>query len=493
MLSVSPIVPNLSGRPANPIRWPKQEALAVGKPSSVRFGGLGDSLSAFISLIDRSRAAELVSSDGLGMLAPRTAVAAGFRGADDARETLIREAAGLFCVALLAGLGNQFMVRVLGNRVGFYNPHGLPGKAWIGAKSLRTFSQLYDQALETHGSISEARKGFIRSVLEGLESGDRQLSVQGRLTGLKALLGKASHSPEAEKALRQMMKESGMPSGNAKRLYQMLQQGELDKLGQAFLDVGWGRLTPNGQKELAGWFAQKASGSASVRGTSVFDQMAWQSVRKAGKGLPDHALHSAFLRKRLALGLQNLKALDVRFAKEIDQVALDQGLTSEVRLKAGGKTLLAGQSRQRVLQEMKYFLEYFVDSAGFEVSQSKGLASHLGLGPSWKAQREMLRQKLFASEAKGLARLFPQVSDGLVSAALKAKAGYTWAPIAVAILANGLTTFLNNYVTQWKYGGKVFFPGEEAYATKSNTGVIAYPMPSSPMMNRQSAWNGRLV
>ena len=158
-------------------------------------------------------------------------------------------------------------------------------------------------------------------------------------------------------------------------------------------------------------------------------------------------------------------------------------MTSEVRLKAGGKTLLAGQSRQRVLQEMKYFLEYFVDSAGFEVSQSKGWASHLGLGPTWQAQREMLRQKLLASESKGLARLFPQVSDGLVSAALKAKVGYTWAPVAVAILANGLSTFLNNYVTQWKYGGKVFFPGEEAYAAKLGASAIA-----SPCLPRRQLW-----
>jgi hypothetical protein len=426
----------------------------------IRFGGVGDAVSGFIGLIDRNRAAELIASDGLGMLAPRTAVAAGFRGTDDARETLIREGAGLVCVALLAGLSNQFMIHVLGNRAGFYNPHGTPAKAWISAKNLSVYSQLYDHALNTQQGILNVRQAFIQQVLQGLESGDRQLSVDGRLASLKKLLKSPEKRFAAEKALQQIVNELPTLHLNPAQQKEHLDQlaiGKAKPLRDKLLAAHWGRLSPLGQQELSEWFQPKASKDFQLKGTTNFNQQAQARVDELHQGLSPAAQKAAFLKERLNLSLHHLHGDDRLFAQSLDQIALEHGLTSVVHLKdsheSGGRILTEDQSRQTLLKELKYFLEHYVDRAADEVGS---------LSKKWPEQKTLLWEKLFASPSKGWRALFPQLNDGLVSGMLKAKTGYTAVPILVAIIANGATTFLNNYITQKKHQGKVFFPGEEA-------------------------------
>lgn len=458
-------------------------------PVTVRFGGVGDAVSSFISLIDRNRAAELVASDGLGMLVPRTAVAAGFRGGDDARETLIREGAGLFCVALLAGLSNQMMIHVLGNRVGVYNPHGTPVKAWIGAKNLRAYSHLYEEVLKNsnHGSVGEVRQAFVQKILSGLESGDRQLSVDSRLAALDAL--KQSHPALADKVLGQMAQDLQNGAEKKPDYAALFKSGRRDILRQTLLDNGWGRLSPEGIRELTGYFAQKSSGEIGAIGTVPVDALAWSQVNEFEKNVSPAARQSAFLKTRLQLSLKNLKDETPSFIRTVDQLALDHGLTSVVHLKSNGGTgeaLLSGQSRQTVLKEIKAFLEHYVDRAGYEVRQS-----FKGKDAAWALQRELLSHKLFASSGTGLKRLIPQVEDGLVTAMLKAKTGYSLVPIAIAIIANGISTFMNNYITQRKYKGRVFFPGEETYLSRTQPQVQAPGVGHGPSM--AMAMGGRLA
>lgn len=430
------------------------------KTKNIQFGGVGDIVSAAIGAIDKSRPAELITSDVLGMLVPRTGVAAGFRGMDDARETLIREGAGVVCVAMLAGLSNQAMVHLLGNRVGFYNPHGTPGKAWIGAKNLRVFSELYDESLKNGEvkSIDKARADFVKQVLSRLESGDRQLSLEGRLTNLKQL-----SSPDAEKALERMVRDvhgDKVGSNILSNYKTWFKAGKTDELRTNFLKDGWGKLSTEGRQALTEYFEPNA--------TAKLDQQAWDKVHNETTGLSGNKLQRAFLKERLRLALAHFKTTDAKFGEDIDKLALNKNLTSVVNLmdEQGKEALLAGRSRKDLLKEMKYFLEHYVDRAAFAVSHAKD-GKALGKPLTWSEQQAGLRAKLFHNSAQGFmgklfGKVFPKAEDGLVTATLKAKNAYTWVPISIAIIANGITTFLNNYVTQKKYGGKVFFPGEMA-------------------------------
>ncbi len=458
----SPILNPISRKPLTARSQP-----VIRKPNTQpQFSGVGDMVSSFIGLIDRNRVAELVASDGLGMLAPRTAVATGVRGVDDGRETLIREGAGLVCVALLAGLSNQFMIQALGNRVGLYNPHGTPAKAWIGAQNLRVLSERYQKTLMERPaqSIEGVRKAFLADILNGLESGDHQLSLEGRMTTLKALPAKAQ-----EPVLKEMLKALAIPVERHADYQRLLQQNQFGALQKMLRAAGWGKLSQQGKEALSDWLTPKTVDgkgliSSALKGTTPFDKLATQRVQTLNPGLAKTApeFQKAFLTERLNMGLSQLQHAEAPFVKAVDDLALRHGLTSVVNLRAAsgaGDLLLTGQSRQTLLKELKAFLEHYVDRAGYAVTQQ-------GAKP-WLMQRQLLWKTLFAPSQSWAAKLLPQAADGLVTATLKTKNAYTWLPITIAIAANGATTFLNNYVTQKKHGGKVFFPGEEARVFQS--------------------------
>jgi hypothetical protein len=459
----------------NRIKQGRLGGQSVNRQAPVRFSGAGDALSSLISVIDSKRVVELVTSDFAGMLLPRGLVAAIFRGNDDARETVNREAFGLFCVALLSGLTNQLMVQALGNRVGFYNPHGIPAKAWISAKNLRVYGELYKQALQAPGvhSIQDGRTTFLERIFDGLESGDKKLSLNGRLMTLKSLAKKESVGASVRQALAQMTRDAhGAAATDALQqdYWNYFQAGRMDTLREEFLKAGWGKLSAEGKKQLFDAFRQTEPGGA-AEGLVSIDRMAWNRVNELQPKATGIARQKEFLKQRMLVSLKNLRDQTPDFIKRVDQVALNHGLTSLVDLKAtaapGAETLTSGQSRQTILKEVKAFLDHYVDRAGFEVSESLKTKKDTALSMSdWGAQKEMLYTRLFAPSAKGLGRLLPQAEDGLVTATLKAKTAYTVVPILVAIIANGITTFMNNYITQKKYHGRVFFPGEETYINR---------------------------
>jgi hypothetical protein len=360
------------------------------------------------------------------------------------------------------------MIRLLGNGVNAANPHGIPAQAWINAKNLRVFSQLYDQSLSTAHNLADARQAFIRQVLAGLESGDRTLSAQGRLASLQGL-SQLGDDKAFERTLAQTMQEldGKLPSPERLREFQtLLTSGKIDALHQELLEAGWGTLSKPVQETLLGWFSQKVPGDTGVRGTMPLDHLARQRVQETAQGLSEPQRAQAFRKARLSISRAHLNDLDPEFTKAVDELVLNHGLTSVVHLKdsATGKTLLSGQSRKTLLGELKYFLEHYADRAAFQAenaAKTKGLSA-----VPWAEQRTLVREALFAAPSRGLRGLLPHLEDGLVTAALKGKRVYTWVPILIAVSANGIATFLNNYVTRRKYGGKVFFPGEEAFAQK---------------------------
>lgn len=452
-----------------------QVAMTSTAKRPVRFSGFGDMVSSGINAIDGHRLLELLLLDFLGMLVPRTTIATTYRGVDDGRETFIRETTGIFCVGLLAGFIHLGLVNGVGNRLNPFNPHGTPTKAWVNAKTLTTFSHLYEDTLNTaphNATPAQVRERFVERILKGMESTDANLSVEGRLGTLKSLADGPDGEADAKKLLNQMLVDrfgnhvNPALKGRAHNaLNKGLQSDDLSELRNILVkEGGWGKLSEAGAKELGEWFhPQKASEAGHLKGTIPFDARAHQQLSDLEKLSPIQNRERTFIKQRLSMALADLENREPQFMKAVNQIALNRDLTSTLHLKdANGKILLGQQSRDTLLKELKHFLEHYVDRAAFDVEHQPG-RSHL----PWEDQKRLLHKALFASPNKGLAALLPHSSDGLVTATLRAKSGYLWIPLLLTFAANGIFTFANNRLTQNKHNGRVYFPGEEAALQRS--------------------------
>lgn len=469
--------------------------LSAKTPQTPRFGaGIGDAVSAGVGIIDSNRFVELVCSDLFAMIFPRTAIAHHERGVDDARETFIREFSGLVGNMFVVGWAGQLAVAALGGGVNAYNPHGIPAKAWVSSTNMGAFSDLYKASLEKATSAKEARTDFIETILKGLESGDKTLSIDGRLASLRRL-----EAPQAQAALAQMVEtvhgeEEAMHQ--LPRYQELLTKGNTAELRNLFLQNGWGRLSEESQEVLAEFYDQANGLKPSIKGTHNFDIATTHDLRGdlwaqtqdkldafeaklAQKNLKPKEYEKQlelfrdqlFAKHRLDLSLADLGKPTEHFEKAISQEALERGLTSTIHLRnltsdtpTTRAFLSAGQSRNTFLKELKFFLEQYVDRA----SHGADMAA------DWK---QHIQEALFKKSKQGwLHPIWPSIEDGLITATRKSKFMYTAVPMVTSILTAGAFTFFNQWLTRRKHGGKVFFPGELAGFHTSK----ASPIGSSP-------------
>jgi hypothetical protein len=481
-----------------------------------RFGGVGDAVSGLVGALDSNRMIELVTSDGIGMILPRTALALNCRGTDDARETFLRETSGLIGNIFLMGWAGYAVTRLLGDSVNFHNPKGIPGRAWITAPTLDAFGKIYKEELQKAqqsatapevGNLSKpieaARSGFIHRILNGLESDDRELSIEGRLASMEQLEPKDQEKILAEmiksvpqkielKACTQLLDQlhplkNSLHLPQNKARYTTLRQ----QLRQTFLDAGWGKLSPVGKESLTQAFALKDTQHVGTQlmGTIPFDALArarvdelqeafiqssptLNALLEEHKGSPQGDLEKArllklhgfdaqkeFIKQRLARSVTDLRHDAAAFQKKVDKAALLHGLTGTVdlrhRLEGSGEIQLSA-NRGVMIKELKHFLEQFVDRAAH--------AAHEAAGPHecWDETRKRIEHNLSAHSTNGglFQNIIPQAEDGLMTAAIKSKGAYTWIPLGFCIAAAGVFTFYNNYLTMKKHSGRIFFPGE---------------------------------
>lgn len=484
-------------------------APANNPPGPPRFSGLGDVMSRMIGVVDGNRLVELTSTDIIGMCLPRTGIEASMRppGArvDAARETAIREISGLVGNIFVVGWFSHMMLKLLGNQVNRYNPNGLPPSAWINAETLEAFGKLYEQTLQSAKNPAEARARFINTVLNGLISGDRPLSKMATLQGLGLLEGQAQID-----YLTQLCKQILPQEKFSVLLKEVGKQKEVARqvelLTKALTGTEHGHLSDTAKQTLAQAFGFKRPGTESQLGTNRFNeraaQLAEEHLRTIKPNLPKlptsketsfralldeptQALYDKeFIRARFRLSMDDLRSADQLFAKAAGKEALAGGLTHTVHLLAPDGTALAREkSRDTILQELKHFLEQFVDRATHNVNPA---------GTEWK---ETVLHRLFSRTEKSspLSRLIPQADDGLVATALKSKTAYTHIPLALAIVFSIGVAFYNNWLTRKKHGGKMFFPGEggpQGATTGNSPAPLAAPLPpasgSASVLRRDS-------
>jgi hypothetical protein len=440
----------------------------------MRFGGGMDAISKLVGVIDGNRMIEMGTTDFLGMCAPRTAIEYRERGGDAARETVIREVAGGICNVFLAGWLSLAMLGMLGSSVNRYNPHGIPGKAWISARSLEAFAGLYRNILAdtVHPvkDMAEARERFIRQVLSGLVSADQASSRVSLLQSAHELA-----PPAQVRYLRELLKDV-LPEAAFEKLSAEIQadapEKQAEKLTEVFQREYQGKLSPEAQERLYRYFSLKADHDmVGAQGTNRFNELAMAQVREKKTYLEEEARRlnrpvaealkgfdeaKEFKSARIRLSLADLHGTEREFLKQVSEIAQSGKLTSSVHLYGPDKQLilktglLKDTGRDALLGELKHFLEQFVDRAGHGVNDRAA---------NWKEQ--VLRTLNRPSEKQGLfSRWLPQADEGLLRSALKAKAAYTWVPMLGATLVGMSVGFFNNWLTKKRNGGKVSYPGD---------------------------------
>lgn len=442
-----------------------------------RFTGVVDGLANAVGILDSNRLIELVSTDIIGMCLPRTAIEAGMRPPgyrlDAARETAIREFAGLIGNVFVVGWLSHLLLKAVGGKLHAYNPQGIPAKAWLNAESLHAFGTLYDQVLaQNPASPAASRRQFIDRVLHGLVSADQPLRQASLLKGVATL-----PLPAQAAYLTQLVTDH-LPAADAQTVLKQLRLLPTDEriahLRQALeTQTRPGRLSDQARQALQDAFQLAPKGAETQLNTQRLNQRAEQLTQEAlahakpklerqaqQTGRPLAELEAsfrqkAFMQNRLKLSLSALKHHHPAFTKHVDQLALHGNLTDTIHLtQADGTVLARNQKRATLLNELKHFLEQYVDRAHHGLEQPQRT-----LSADWQ---QTVRERLFAQSRQTgwLQRLWPQIDDGLIASTFKSKTLYTWTPLVLASMLSIGVAFYNNWLTQKKHGGQSFFPGD---------------------------------
>lgn len=506
-------------------------------PPPIQFGGVVDAvtntLSKGIGYIDSRPTLNLATTDVGGMGVPRAGLEWKKRGVDAGIETIIRELTGLFVNMFASILFCRFALNAFGQRVNLSNPQGINQGAWINLPNLEAFSKIYQDALDNSKSLKEARQVFIKKVLEGMESQDRQLSLTAQQNFLMPKAGEPIETLQAQwKTFQAFLAEhytsqkhdvTKLPAlfqSTAKMATDFEQLKQILESCSIKADSTWGRLDQEARKTFE-TFYEKHNPSApivnfkktgiSMVGTQDFSKAAHQKLREIleqkAQSSPELAQHGikkpsdanfhqwketlkkaqlfdydkAFTKLRLQLSQDHLPATTRNFAKFVDKEALHANITSTVDLyhphtdlngQAVRPLVSAGQSRKDVLTQLKFFLEEVVDRAARDVKDRPRTSNQ-----AWK---QAMEQRLFGESSQSAwGKLLPQANDGLATTIRKSRRVFTGAPLATAILWGFALTFYNNYLTKARNNGKVFFPGEGVPVTDSTVTQSAHAPPKN--------------
>jgi hypothetical protein len=162
---------------------------------SLRFQGKGSQMmTAAMEFLDKSKVRELVLTDFILMIIPRTVIEGLLRdpeGRKDAiREVFLRETSANFSLIFLMPILSHGM-QLIHDRLPALNPQGILSKAWINDHIANGYGQQFTQLLKEScdQSPQALRKQFVTRAFEGVRNVDEHLLEQLRaLSGTDVLL-----------------------------------------------------------------------------------------------------------------------------------------------------------------------------------------------------------------------------------------------------------------------------------------------------------------
>lgn len=450
------------GTPLNPPNGPAfgfgpaAGAFNLAAASASAMGSTGPAMRGvrqFMGTLENNFLAQLVVSDVLAMVLPRTAVEMKERGVVAAQETLFRELAGTLTNTIMAGwLGYGMALQMQKHHK---NLRAMDTKTWIESNTLEHFGNLVQDILKNNKTLSanEVRRAFYTEALGRLDATDpiAKLEEYNTIFPNKGRLGQA----HLQELTRRMMGEShrvAMPYNLEHHLHTTLNsQVEQSALKSHKMAVQHQFEASVGTKKLN--YAQHKALQEELNKAEAL----WKSNR----------LKTLRLETLPQIRQQEAKLIENLYTYAVDEGQLsDKVFTLKNKAVPGVKGQICEKIGIRGLNEQLAAMVHF-DREFLTRALADPKTGALGTSP---VNASRVLKALFTPDPTGRwAKLrknlpsLPKSGDGLITLAYRAKLWTVVLPVAFTALAGMLTVTLNNWITQNRFHGQKFFPGEQVF------------------------------
>lgn len=399
--------------------------------------------------INNSRLVELCATDVLGFVVPRSLIDGYQRGVDAGREMFLREIMGTLTNVYLCGWVAWGMTTMMEHSKSL-NPKGMGLNAWVDMGLLNHFAKETTKAMATAKTPQDLKRIFLNNILKQLKSSDGvpELAQYKKYYPAAGFLNKPVRNELVEKLMsgKQLGVVKNLDTEVAEYLSQTgLNENTVNKLREAttrsFLSErkveGLYQLSRRQKARLEEEIIEKQAQILSQQ-TRQYREMLARVTRQSEQPFIEHLTNLAIDKG----GVSN----EVIFANKI----VKDGKV------VGFKNLGIGQrSVDDVFRKMKYFLREYLNPAltlnGNEIK-----------GPMTEGLKNHLNSRLFtqAGENWFQRKWVPLAQDGLLPYIAKLKRSILIVPLAVTLFVGCTFAYINNWITQQKYNGRKFFPGE---------------------------------
>ncbi len=440
------------------------QPIQFGAISPGMIGPLINVNNAAMSTLANNPLISLVASDLGGMVLPRSTIELFKRGPDAGRETFLREISGTLTNTFLGGWLGILVTSQLA-KMHWFNPKAMSFKAWIDKPTMDAFQVVAQKVMQNAAEKSPQtiRQEFLDAILQNLQSTDNlsKTSKYAERLNYGRLWDRHTMPVGAPGATWQDLRDMYLRPG-PQRTFHIDEMVENRFNHPMYLD----------QVEAAKARFLKANGLTSkTELTAELKPQFETAIAKVEQLLK-------FQIRRELTDIARMPSEETFIKGLTDKAAKEGFLTSEASLLnpfEEGKFLIGRKPTKDILSMLKYYMEEHINRALTEAEAA--IKAGQAEGNLGEVAYKILTEKGFIQEAsveskflgkllgslKGLLRpILPSLEDGLMPYAIKSKLFLTIIPIVMAGIFGCSMVLINNEITRRKYGGKTFFPGEEA-------------------------------
>jgi hypothetical protein len=399
-------------------------------------------LQSIMNPINSNKMVELAISDVMGMVVPRTIIDGSKRGVDSAREVFLREIMGTFILVYLSGSLLSTQLKFLDTPA--TNPKAMSLKAWIDTPLLEHFGKVTNQLLPKVKNTKELQQKFLETILGQLSSTDGAW----KLPEYKSLFpSQGKLLPEIKKLITDtLMGRTQLPLG---------QLGNVDAEVKYFINQA-----DYHKAAIAQLHQVETEKFLSSRGVQQLYQLSDRQKQRLSQ------IHRFREKELITKQSQNIRRLMTKGIRESEKPLIEYltnaavssgGLSEKVILKNGRAQFfqLGQRSVEEVIRKLNYYLQEFM----YPALTQNGKPMEQALTD---LSRSRIRYNLFHNNGTSwLSKNFlVSKADGLIPYIYKMRRSMVAACLLLTFSFSYGFTYFNNWVTQRKYKGARFFPGE---------------------------------
>lgn len=422
---------------------PIQSVTPQGKTHTAGFGfSPMPILQGIMNPINSNKLVELAVSDVMGMVVPRTVIDGSKRGVDSAREVFLREIMGTLLNVYVCGWVALAQLKLMDGPK--FNPKAMSLTAWIDSGLLNHFAKVTNELLPKVKDAKALQQAFIEKILGQLKSTDGVWKVP-EYRGLFPSEGRIL--PEVKKLIVDTL------SGTT--------QLPLGQLGNVDAEVRYFMNKADYHKAAIARLHQEET--EKFLGSRGLDRLNQLSKRQEQRLVQILSTKEKELIAKQSLATRRLMTKGIRESEKplieyLTNAAVSSGGLSEKVILTNGKKNLASlgqRSVEEILKKMNYYLQEFLRPA---LTQN-GKPIEQAFTPNLISR---VRYNLFHNAGGNFLQktFMPSKADGLITYVYKMRRSMVSVPMVTTFLFAYGFSYFNNWITQKKYKGAVFFPGE---------------------------------